>query len=129
VKDSEVLSAAAEIVMNGFAKDGYALNEAGLRVDIMSPDAKTFCMLGAVTRIKGDLREADIIVNRWVSPLLPKRITIIGGQSAYVLREAAPNVRQYPQSPRIWNDEPMRTKEQVAAVLREAAKSAANGGQ
>jgi hypothetical protein len=130
MKDSEVLAAAAEVVTNGYAKDGYAVNEAGCRVDIMSPDATTFCLVGGVARVcGGSTRAADGIVDKWLLPLLPKRYLPIRSDAGYSIVQKAPAVREYNVSARAWNDERDVTKEQVVARLREASAIAAKAGE
>jgi hypothetical protein len=118
VKDSEVLALAAEVIENGFAKDGYALNKDDQRVAVMSAEAVSWCMVGACARVTGgEIHDADAIVSKWVAPLMPQRT--VGGYG-----QGEGRFRQFKIFPKDWNDEAVRTKEEVAGKLREAAVKA-----
>jgi hypothetical protein len=130
VKDSEVLAAAAEWIAQGFAKDGYAINSAGGRVDIMSEFAATFCLVGGVARAGGgSIRAADVIVDKWVQPLLPIRYVAVGGADGYSIVQKAPPTREKRASAREWNDEPERSQAQVVSMLKQAASAAEKAGE
>ncbi len=117
IRESEALELAAGVIDNAFGKDGYALNDIGQRTDVMGTDAVKFCLVGAVARvIGGNIADADYAVERWVTPLMPMRTL---GYNEH---------RTYRVSPRAWNDDAVRTKEEVAAKLREAAAKAAAAG-
>lgn len=117
MRESEALELAAGVIDNAFGKDGYALDGLNRRTDVMATDAVKFCLVGAVARvIGGNIHDADYAVDRWVGPLMPMRTL---GYNEH---------RHYTITPRAWNDEPQRTKEEVAAKLREAAAKAAAAG-
>jgi len=128
MKDSEVLALAAEVIEGGFCKDGYAMNENGTRLDVMSPDARSFCLIGSLARVVGgSICEADRIADKHLEPLLPKRVIGYGPQFLGDFIPAIPP-RLYPITPRAWNDEPSRTQAEVAGKLREAAEKARQAG-
>ncbi len=115
IRESEALELAAGVIENGFTQDLYARKADGSVACPASPDAAAFCLVGAVCRALGEdtLGNAEYLVDRWVVPLIPT--VVIYGQN-------------YPGSARAWNDEPRRTKAEVAAKLREAAAKAAKEG-
>ncbi len=122
MKDSEVLNLAADVIEQAFCKEAYAIDKDGKRVGVRSPDAVGFCMLGAVARVIGDsINAADVIVSYWVAPLMPKRFTPLGMLGDFIPPHP---VREFPITPRAWNDLPSTTQTQVAYKLREASAKA-----
>jgi hypothetical protein len=51
---SEVLLAARELVAGGWTRHSWARDSKGEPVNIQSPDAVSFCVVGAVLRASGD---------------------------------------------------------------------------
>ena len=95
----EVLLTAADIVEKGWTQGVFATNAFGKGVPVESPEACSFCVLGALDKAAetgiGEMawREAEKALFRTVrSPSLPA-----------------------------WNDAPERTQAEVVAALREAA--------
>ncbi len=112
MKPSEALNCAADVVMNGWGRDGYALNATNTRVHIMADEAVTFCAVGATARVLGgSTGAADAILDVWVVPLLP------------------PLMGPHQRTVRRWNDDFAKTKEEVANMLRAGADMAKLKGE
>ena len=114
MKASDALSLAGQVVLNGWGKDGYALNKDGRRVHIMADDAVQFCAVGALARVLGgSVKEADEILNAWIvdKKLLPRRSGLVE------------------QTVRNWNDVVANSKEEVAKLFEDAAAGAREAGQ
>lgn len=122
---AEILQEAARTIEAGFCKDGYAKDANGRRVDVMSPDAKCFCMLGAIARqTGGSIRAADAIVDRYVQPMVPKHYLPIGEWGSPIPTKP----REQEVKARAWNDQPMTSSYAVAHLLKTAAKAAEKEG-
>jgi len=104
---AEVLSKAADLIeQTGLAKGALARDADGEVVTYDSEDAVCFCGLGAVSRIDRDQRVFDAAwdaANAICPPTKP------GEPAAFAH----------------WQDNPIRTQEDVVAKLREAARIAA----
>lgn len=121
---AQILETAATFIEQGFCKDGYAKDGNSRRVDVMSPDATCFCMVGAVARAAGgSVLTADYILDKWLTPHLPRRLTPWGNPVDYKVVQK-PMVREMPVTARAWNDDSLRGQHEVVTKLREAAKRA-----
>ena len=105
MRDSDVLDAAADVVVNGWTTDSYAKNKDGKPVHVMHEDAVCFCTVGAVARVLGgSVKAADAVLERWLVPELEK-------------------VRRQRTSARSWNDD-HNNPGNVASCLQRAATRA-----
>ncbi len=104
MRPSQALNAAADLILKGWGRDGYALNKDNFRVAIMAQDAVKFCPVGALARaLGGSWRAADEILDICLVPLLPMA------------------VGTHQRTVRRWNDEVAISAEDVAKLMRQAA--------
>jgi hypothetical protein len=100
----KVVLHAAELVEGGWCQNTLALDARGKEVDPCHPAATSFCLVGALFRANSD----SPVEWRGLFPLVYR----CAARKGYV-------------DPVTWNNTTGRTKEEVAAFLREAASGEA----
>jgi hypothetical protein len=107
-KTSDVLNLAADYIDRGWTQGALARRKNGARADPNSPDAVSWCALGAIQRAQYDLK----------IPLLASQYAAI----ELIVHKAAISCGF--RNIAIFNDETAETAEEVSALLRKVAKNA-----
>lgn len=119
-RDPRVYAHAAALVRQGWVRGSFAEDNSRKPVDIQSPSATCFCIMGAVVRAGFDLGLAEPRIppgDTWSSAsalgfdLVPQVREALGPKAGDPRASASPNY---------WNNQKARTAEEVIAALEAA---------
>lgn len=107
----EVYELAAQIVLKGHCKQYLAKDKHGVTVDPSHFTAVSFCTLAAIAKAKAHVEGGGL--------------SLIGeNRGDYTYRRYLENFLDIPEASLcIWNNEPSRTPEEIAAKLQECANT------
>lgn len=114
---------AAELVEGGFAKETLARDAQGKEVDVASPNAVSFCIMGAMMRAGIDLGILPQTDDTWSDPSPAFNWSTMVGPVTQAMGDKPHDGAYGHRSANAWNNDPKVTQEDVVAALRGADPS------